>query len=116
MGKYFSCAILRGGSEERWVDHDPAPVTNLRSSIMSAENKGRCTVAQYETYLINGEVDLTTVNTAGVVRSFEDVAYELLLPAVMHRAEELSNRGASERNNSLGLFQQDRQIVAVARS
>ena len=111
-GQVFLLRDLKGERDERWVDHDPAPVTNLRSSIMSAENKGRCTVAQYETYLINGEVDLTTVNTAGVVRSFEDVAYELLLPAVMHRAEELSNRGASERTNSLGLFQQDRQIVA----
>lgn len=111
-GQVFLLRDLKGEREERWVDHDPAPVTNLRSSIMSAENKGRCTVAQYETYLINGEVDLTTVNTAGVVRNFEDVAYELLLPAVMHRAEELSNRGASERTNSLGLFQQDRQIVA----
>lgn len=111
-GQVFLLRDLKGARGERWVDHDPTAVTNLRSSIMSAKNSGRCSVAQYETCLINGKVDLTTVNTAGVVRSFEEVAYELLLPAVMHRAEELSVRGGSERTNSLGLFQQDRQIIA----
>lgn len=111
-GQVFLLRNLKGARGERWIDRDPAAVTNLRSSIMSAKNNGRCAVAQYETCLINGKVDLTSVNTAGAVRSFEEVAYELLLPAVMHRAEELSVRGASERTNSLGLFQQDRQIIA----
>lgn len=111
-GQVFLLRDLKGARGERWIDHEPAAVNNLRSAIMSAENSGRCSVTQYETCLIDGKVDLATVNTTRAVRSFEEVAYELLLPAVMRRAEKLSVRRASEKTNSLGLFQQDRQIIA----
>lgn len=111
-GQVFLLRDIAGAHGPRWVDPDPTRVAELRSVIKSAEENGRCTVVQYQARLVGNKVDLTTIHAMDITQSFEDVAYELLLPVVLRHAEELISHTAEGVVTRLELFQQDRRILA----
>lgn len=110
-GQIFLLRDITGAHGPRWIDPNPTRVAGLRSAIMNAEESGRCTVVQYQARLVDDKVDLTTIHAMDVAQSFEDVAYELLLPVVLRRAEELISHTAEGAVTRLGLFQQDRRVL-----